>query len=121
MKKEEEMSEEQDQAINEVSKLLLECVFSIQRTVLQDWQGLNLSMAQLKVLITLSFNGPTAISQLAEALGVTHPTASQLVLRLFQFGLAERPESPTDPPFTLPHLTPPATPLPHRPWNDPTA
>ena len=35
-----------------------------------------------KVLITLSFNGPTAISKLAEALGISHPTASQLVDRL---------------------------------------
>src|SRR5260370_42660321 len=90
MKKEEEMSEEQDQAINEVSKLLLEGVFSIQRTVLQDWQGLNLLMAELKGLITLSFNEPTAISQLAEALGVTHPTASQLVERPGQVGRVER-------------------------------
>ena len=117
MKKEEEMSEEQDQAINEVSKLLLECVFSIQRTVLQDWQGLNLSMAQLKVLITLSFNGPTAISQLAEALGVTHPTASQLVDRLVQVGLVERAESTTDRRFTLAHLTQAGEQLAQRLWK----
>ena len=65
------MSEEEDQSINEVSKLLLECVFYLQRTVLQDWQGLTISMAQLKVLITLSFKGPTAISRLAEALGIS--------------------------------------------------
>ena len=105
MMKKEEMSEEQNQSLNEVSKLLLECVFSIQRTVLQDWQALNMSMAQLKVLITLSFNGPTAISKLAEALGISHPTASQLVDRLVQVGFVERVESTTDRRFTLARLT----------------
>ncbi len=105
MMKKEEMSEEQNQSINEVSKLLLECIFSMQRTVLQDWQALTMSMAQLKVLITLSFNGPTAISKLAEALGISHPTASQLVDRLVQVGFVERVESTTDRRFTLARLT----------------
>jgi DNA-binding MarR family transcriptional regulator len=100
-----ETPEERDQSINEVSKLLLECVFSIQQTVLQDWQGLNMSMAQLKVLITLSFNGPAAISKLAEALGISHPTASQLVDRLVQVGFVERTESTIDRRITLAHLT----------------
>jgi DNA-binding MarR family transcriptional regulator len=105
MMKKEEMSEEQNQSINEVSKLLLECIFSMQRTVLQDWQALNMSMAQLKVLITLRFKGPTAISKLAEALGISHPTASQLVDRLVQVKFVERVESTTDRRFTLARLT----------------
>jgi DNA-binding MarR family transcriptional regulator len=115
--KEKEMSEEQDQSIDEVSKLLFDCMFSLQRTVLQDWQSLNMSMAQLKVLITLSFKGPTVISKLAEALDVSHPTTSQLVERLVQVGLAERVESTTDRRFTLVHLTSAGKQLAQRLWQ----
>jgi DNA-binding MarR family transcriptional regulator len=114
---EKEMSEEGDQSVDEVSKLLLEYAFSLQRTVLQDWQGLTMSMAQLKVLITLSFKGPTAISRLAEALGISHPTASQLVDRLLQAGLVERVESVTDRRFTLAHLTESGEQLAQRLWQ----
>jgi DNA-binding MarR family transcriptional regulator len=69
------------------------------------------------VLITLSFKGPTAISRLAEALGISHPTASQLVDRLLQAGLVERVESVTDRRFTLAHLTEAGEQLAQRLWQ----
>lgn len=113
------MSEEQkqDHSINEVSKLLFVCLYDLQRNVMQDWQSLNMTMAQLKVLLTLSFKGPVAISKLAEALSISHPTASQLVDRLVQAGLVKRVEDSTDRRFTLAHLTESGERLSQRLWQ----
>lgn len=60
------------------------------------WANLDLSMAQMKMLRMLSCWGPATIGQLAETLGISQPTASQLVDRLVQAGLAERAEDPED-------------------------
>jgi len=103
--KEQGMSEEREQAISEASKLVFDCVSNMQRTIMQDWQKLSMSMAQVKVLLLLSFKGPVAISKLAKTLDVSHPTASQLVDRLVQAGHVERVESAIDRRFTLASLT----------------
>jgi DNA-binding MarR family transcriptional regulator len=111
------MSEEHDQPISEVSKLLFLCLYDLQRTVWQDWQSLNLTMAQLKVLLTLSFKGPAAISKLAEALSISHPTASHLADRLVEAGLVERVEHATDRRVTLARLTQSGETLAQRLWQ----
>src|SRR6266508_5869871 len=111
------MSEEREQIISEAIKLLFDCLYDMQRTVMQDWQSLNMSMAQLKVLMTLSFKGENSISKLAEALRITHPTASQLVDRLVQAGLIERVEQATDRRFTLARLTEAGEQLAQRLWQ----
>jgi|SRR5579884_1554469 len=99
------MPEERDQLIHEVGKLLFLCLSTMQETVMQSWQGLNMTTAQLKVLLTLSMKGSAPISKLAHILNVSHPTASQLVDRLVQAGLAERVEDTTDRRITLACLT----------------
>lgn len=99
------MPEERDQLINEVGKLLFLCFSNMQQTVVQSWQGLNMSTAQLKVLLILSMKGAAAISKLAHILNVSHPTASQLVDRLVQAGFVERVEDTTDRRITLARLT----------------
>ena len=111
------MSEEREQSIDEAIKLLFDCLYDLQRTVMQDWQSLSLSMAQVKVLMTLSFKGEHSISKLAEALSVSHPTASQLVDRLVQAGLAQRVEQATDRRFTLTRLTEAGEQLAQRLWQ----
>jgi len=116
-RKEQAMPEEPEQSIAEAIKLLFDCLYDLQRTVMQDWQSLNLSMAQVKVLMTLSFKGENSISRLAEALSIAHPTASQLVDRLVQAGLAERVEGATDRRFTLARLTEAGEQLAQRLWQ----
>lgn len=111
------MFEEHDDPISEVSKLLFLSLYDIQRTVMQDWQSLNMTMAQVKVLITLRFKGPAAISKIAEALGISHPTASQLVDRLVQANLVTRMEDSTDRRFTLARLTESGEALAQRLWQ----
>jgi DNA-binding MarR family transcriptional regulator len=60
------------------------------------WIELDLSMAQLKTLMVIADQEPLTISQVAESLGVGAPTASQLVDRLVQAGLAGRADDPAD-------------------------
>jgi DNA-binding MarR family transcriptional regulator len=70
------------------------------------WMSLDLSMAQLKTLMTLYNSGALPIGQLAELLGVGQPTASHLVDRLVQTQLVTRTEDPLDRRRTLAQLSP---------------
>jgi DNA-binding MarR family transcriptional regulator len=99
------MSQENDDYVGEVVTLYFLCQSGIQQTGMQDWQGLDLTMAQLKVMVTLGFEGSLTISKLAEALAISHPTVSHLVEKLVQARLVERGEDVTDRRYTLAHLT----------------
>jgi DNA-binding MarR family transcriptional regulator len=111
------MLEEHEQVVSEVSKLLFLCFYDLQRTVMQDWQGLNLTMAQVKVLIILHFKGPAAINKVADYLGISHPTASHLVDRLVQAGFVERVEDAADRRITLAYLNKAGEVLAQRLWG----
>jgi DNA-binding MarR family transcriptional regulator len=69
------------------------------------WRELDLSTAQLKVLYRIAHTQPVTVGKLARWLGVSGPTASHLVDRLVQAGLAERAEDPHDRRRTLVRLT----------------
>ena len=99
------MSEQNETNINETSKLFFALLYNVQRTTKTDWQSLDLTMAQLKVFLTLNFEGEMPISKLAETLGISHPTASHLVERLVQAGLVERVEYAADRRYTLARLS----------------
>jgi len=72
----------------------------------QSWIDLDLSMAQLKTLVTLYDGGALSIGQVAEVLGIGQPTASHLVDRLVQSGFVVRAEDPVDRRRTLAELSP---------------
>src|SRR5215212_4996620 len=69
------------------------------------WMEIDLSMAQLKTLMTLYNGGTMAIGAIAEHLGIGQPTASHLVDRLVQTQLAQRAEDPLDRRRTLAQLS----------------
>lgn len=110
-------SGEREQMLKEVGKLLFICFYEMQRGIMQEWQDLNLSTAQLKVLLTLNFKGPLAISKVAELLHIGHPTASHLVERLVQAELVERVEDASDRRSTLARLTAAGESLTRRLWQ----
>jgi len=70
------------------------------------WMQLELTMAQLKTLFVLSDETAVPIGQVAETLGIGLPTASHLVERLVQAGLAERSEDAQDRRRMLARLSP---------------
>ncbi len=99
------MSQPNETNINETSKLFFTLLYNVQRTTKADWQSLDLTMAQFKVFLTLSFEGEMPINKLAETLGISHPTASHLVERLVQAGFVERVEYAADRRYTLARLS----------------
>lgn len=61
-----------------------------------DWLSLDLSMGQLKTLVTLTARRGMTVSEVAEALGVGKPAASMLVDRLAHHNYITRHEDPDD-------------------------
>lgn len=70
------------------------------------WANLDLTLAQLKVMIILTQDGPSPIGQIADCLGIGLPTASHLVEKLVQAGFVERIEDTDDRRRTFASLTP---------------
>jgi DNA-binding MarR family transcriptional regulator len=99
------MSREHDVTPAEVQKLILSYSYALQKGAFMEWWGLELTLAQVKVLFTLALEESVAIGKIAEHLGIGQPTASHLVDRLVQSGLAERVENPSDRRYTLAQLT----------------
>ncbi|HEU0026036.1 MAG TPA: MarR family transcriptional regulator [Ktedonobacterales bacterium] len=78
----------------------IEAQRAIYRAVLglnsDEWLSLDLSMGQLKALVTLTARRGMTVGEVAEALGVGKPAASMLVDRLTQHGYVTRHEDPND-------------------------
>ncbi|GAA3438769.1 MarR family winged helix-turn-helix transcriptional regulator [Kutzneria kofuensis] len=67
--------------------------------------SLNLTMRQLKVLLTLARRGPTAGQELTAEMGVSLATVTGIVDRLAAQGLVSRREDPSDRRVRLLELT----------------
>ena len=62
----------------------------------EPWLHLDLTIAQIKTLVAVADNETVTIGGVAEALGITLPTASHLVDKLVRAGFVERYEDPID-------------------------
>lgn len=69
------------------------------------WVHLDLTMAQMRVLVMLTLHDKLTIGEIAESLKITLPTASHLVERLVQAHLVERVEDAADRRRTFATLT----------------
>ncbi|MEP7284633.1 MAG: MarR family winged helix-turn-helix transcriptional regulator [Chloroflexota bacterium] len=70
-----------------------------------DWINVEISTAQIKMLFVLHFGGTHTVNQLAERLNIGASTASHLVEKLVQAGLASRLDSATDRRIIEVHVT----------------
>ena len=61
-----------------------------------EWLQLELTMPQLKVVLLLFLNGPTRMSDIASALGVSLATATGVVDRLVERDIVVRESQPED-------------------------
>jgi DNA-binding MarR family transcriptional regulator len=96
-----------EELAQEAVHLLRDVVLTARMARAQDWTGLDLSVAQLKVVMMLAHSGGAmTVSRMADLLGVRQPTASYLIERLVQGGLVERAEDAEDRRRTLVRLTP---------------
>lgn len=79
------------------SELTSECV-ALMRSLMgtharsdsSAWLDLDITMGQLKALMTLIVNGPQSVGALGRALGIAEPSASILVDKLEEQGFATR-------------------------------
>ncbi len=69
------------------------------------WAQLDLTMGQLKALVTVAEGGPLPVGRLGAALGIGKPAATLLVDALVRRGLVERSEDPEDRRRTLVRLS----------------
>jgi DNA-binding MarR family transcriptional regulator len=69
---------------------------AMHRATMPDWIHMDLTMAQLKTLMTLATQGAMNVSGIAERLEFGKPAASILVDRLVQLGYVERTEDIED-------------------------
>ena len=79
---------------------------AMHRAYAPEWIHLDLTMGQLKTLMTLASRQPATVSELADTLEVGKPAASTFVDRLVQLGYALRAEDPDDRRRTLVTTTP---------------
>jgi DNA-binding MarR family transcriptional regulator len=90
----------------EIVRLHWSILTAMQFSSRPDWMELDMTMAQIKALFTISQGEAIPVNRIAEYLDVGQPTASHLVDRLVRQGFAGRSESPTDRRVTLVRLTP---------------
>jgi DNA-binding MarR family transcriptional regulator len=91
--------------IEEIVRLHWAILTAMQLSNRPDWFELDMTMAQIKALFTISQGEAVPVSRIAEYLGVGQSTASHLVNKIVRQGLAGRSESPTDRRVTLVRLT----------------
>jgi MarR family transcriptional regulator, organic hydroperoxide resistance regulator len=91
--------------IDEIIRLHWSILTAMQFSSRPDWMELEMTMAQIKALFTISYGDAVPVNSIAEYLGVGQPTASHLVDKLVRQGFADRSESPTDRRVTLVRLT----------------
>ncbi len=77
----------------EAQKLIYQAALGLQS---DEWIQLDLSMGQLKALVTLTARRGMTVSEIAETLGVGKPAASILVDRLTHLDYVTRREDPDD-------------------------
>ncbi len=69
---------------------------AIARLNAPDWLELDLPTGQLKALVTLGMREGMTVSEVADALHLSKPSASMLIDKLVQQGYVERSEDPSD-------------------------
>lgn len=82
----------------------------------REWWSEDLTMPQLRVLLTLFNDGPCHSGALAEALGVSLPTTTGILARLQRRGLIVRSEDPADRRRVISQLTDSGQELMQRLW-----
>jgi DNA-binding MarR family transcriptional regulator len=91
--------------VEEIIRLHWSILAAMQFASRPDWMELDMTMAQIKALFTISQGEAVPVSRIAEYLGVGQPTASHLIDKLVRQGFAGRSENPADRRVTLVRLT----------------
>ena len=97
-----------DVLVQQAARVLPEIGKSLHAAAIQHPLAAGRSLAQVKTLVLLHHREHSTVGEIAAGLGVAMPTASELVDRLVEDGLAERATNPIDRRQVLVWLTPAA-------------
>ena len=78
---------------------------AMHRRPLDDWEGMDLTIPQIKTLALLHYQGPLRMGGLSNSLGSTFSAATSIVDRLVDKALVERVADPEDRRAVVCHLT----------------
>jgi DNA-binding MarR family transcriptional regulator len=87
---------EREKLIKEIIQLQHQLMYAMGRDESMVWMELNLTIAQLKSLLFIYFEGTTNCIKLATALRVTPPNVTGIINRLVEQELVTREENPQD-------------------------
>jgi DNA-binding MarR family transcriptional regulator len=90
------MAQQRKSLIVEILKARGALFQAVSAATVSAWIDSDLTMAQMKGLRSLAHHNPSTVTGFAGVLKISQPTASQLIDRLVQAGLAERSEDPQD-------------------------
>ena len=90
------MSAVHEELVNRVAGMVERAYLEFGPVTPQQWLELDLTIAQLKVLVFLLAEGKARMGALASALGVSMPTATSVMDRLVERGLVVREADPGD-------------------------
>ena len=87
---------EREKLIEKIIQLQHQLMYAMDKDESMVWMELNLTIAQLKSLLFIYFEGITNFIKLANALGVTPPNVTGIINRLVEQELVTREENPED-------------------------
>lgn len=96
---------EQEELIENILQLTDRAFRVLLPMVPKEWLHLNLTTPQLKVVLLLFISGPSRMSEIASALGVSLATATGVLDRLVERGLVIREGHPEDRRVVICHLS----------------
>jgi len=90
------MKQSEQELVNRILKLSGNIFNAMSPDIPAEWLSIDLTLAQLRVLLVLKAQGPHRMSAIAAVLGIALPTATGIVDNLVRKGFAVREADPQD-------------------------
>ena len=110
------MAQSEQRLVKKILELSGDIFNAMSPDIPSDWLSLDLTLAQLRVLLVLRARGPSRMSDIAAILGITLPTATGIVDNLVRKELALRETDPQDRRRVICQLSPQGQELINRLW-----
>ena len=111
------MEQREQEMVNRILKLSGDIFNTMSPDIPAEWLSLDLTLAQLRVLLVLRAQGSSRMSDIAAVLGITLPTATGIVDNLVRRELIAREADPQDRRLVICRLSPQGQGLVNRLWT----
>jgi DNA-binding MarR family transcriptional regulator len=111
------MAQSEQELVKKILELSGDIFNAMPSDIPGEWLTLDLTLAQLRMLLVLKAKGPSRMSDIAAVLGIALPTATGIVDNLVKKGLAAREADPKDRRLVICRLSRPGQELINRLWT----